>query len=210
MRTPPDEPAGPQLPEDAQLWLIRHGETAWSASGRHTGRTDVALTAAGVEQAEALRPLLADVRPVLVLTSPRTRARHTAELAGFPGATPCPDLAEWDYGDYEGLTSAEIRERADPDWTIFRGVVPHGENAESVGARADRVLAQARTALPDGPVLLFGHGHLNRVLAARWLGQPVRAGEGFALGTAAPCLLGVQHSRAVIVRWNLPNPAATG
>ena len=130
-----------------------------------------------------------------------------ARLAGFGDFEVAPDLAEWDYGDYEGLTTSQIRER-DPDWTIFGGAVPGGETAEQVGARADRVLSRARSALHDGPVLLFGHGHINRVLAARWIGQPVAAGAFFALGTAAPCLLGAEHGAPVIVRWNLPNPAA--
>ena len=198
--------ASPAL-TDTALWLIRHGETEWSAAGRHTGRTDLDLTDQGVAEAMTLRDMLAGVVPALALVSPRIRARRTAELAGFPDAVVSPDLAEWDYGDYEGLTSKQIQEIS-PGWTIFRGEVPGGETAEHVQERADRVLDQARAALPNGPVLLFGHGHINRVLAARWIEEPVMSGEHLALGTAAPCLLGMQHSQPVIVRWNLPNPAA--
>jgi broad specificity phosphatase PhoE len=198
--------ASPAL-TDTALWLIRHGETEWSASGRHTGRTDLDLTEQGVAEALALGEMLAGIAPALTLVSPRTRARRTAELAGFPDAAVCPDLAEWDYGDYEGMTSKQIREIS-PNWTIFRGDVPGGETATQVQERADRVLDQARAALPSGPVLLFGHGHINRVLAARWIDEPVMSGEHLALGTAAPCLLGMQHFQPVIVHWNLPNPAA--
>jgi broad specificity phosphatase PhoE len=198
--------ASPAL-TDTALWLIRHGETEWSAAGRHTGRTDLPLTDQGVAEALALRPMLAGITPALVLVSPRRRARHTAELAGFGAGEICPDLAEWDYGDYEGLTSKEINQR-DPGWTIFRGAVPGGETAEQIAQRADRVLERARAALPHGPVLLFGHGHINRALAARWIEEPVQSGEHLALGTAAPCLLGMQHAQPVIVRWNLPNPAS--
>jgi len=198
--------ASPAL-TDTALWLIRHGETEWSAAGRHTGRTDLDLTEQGVAEAMALRDMLVGIVPALALVSPRIRARRTAELAGFPDAVVCPDLAEWDYGDYEGLTSKQIGEIS-PGWTIFRGDVPGGERSAQVQERADRVLAQAREALPRGPVLLFGHGHINRVLAARWIEEPVMSGEHLALGTAAPCLLGMQHSQPVIVRWNLPNPAA--
>lgn len=201
---PNPEPGG--LPGDTQLWLIRHGETEWSRSGQHTGRTDIPLTEHGVEQAEALRPLLGGLKPALVLCSPRQRSRRTAALAGVHVDAIDADLAEWDYGAYEGLTSPQIQ-RERPGWTIWTGDPPGGETAEQVGVRADRVLARVRPSLADGPVLLFGHGHINRVLGARWIGQPVSGGGSFALGTAAPCLLGVEHSRAVIVRWNVSNPA---
>ncbi|MGI8881099.1 MAG: histidine phosphatase family protein [Jatrophihabitans sp.] len=200
---------GPQsetLPSDTQLWLIRHGETEWSASGRHTGRTDVDLTERGVAQAEALRGMLVGIEPALVLVSPRLRAQRTAKLAGFPDAQIRPDLAEWDYGDYEGLTTSQI-ERSDPGWTIWTGRVPGGESVHRVTVRADAVLAEAVASLATGPVLLFGHGHINRALAARWIRRPLTSGGDFALGTAAPCLLGVEHSQPVVVRWNLPNPA---
>ena len=194
------------LPASTEVWLIRHGETEWSKSGQHTGRTDIPLTEHGVAQAEALRPLLVDLRPALVLCSPRQRSRRTAELAGVHVDAIDEDLAEWDYGTYEGLTSAQIRSD-NPGWTIWTGDPPGGETAAQVGARGDRVLARIRPVLGDGPVLLFGHGHINRVLGARWIDLPVSGGGSFSLGTAAPCLLGVEHSRAVIVRWNVTNPA---
>ena len=201
-------PSAPPLPAGAAVWLIRHGETEWSKSGQHTGRTDIELTEHGVEQALALRPLLSGLDPALVLASPRRRSQRTAELAGLQIDEVSPDMAEWDYGDYEGLTTPQIREH-DPGWTIWFGFTPGGETADEVCARADRVLLQVVEALEDGPVVLFGHGHINRVLAARWLCMPPTGGSAFALGTAAPCLLGVEHSRPVVVRWNMTNPAAT-
>ncbi|HSE94614.1 MAG TPA: histidine phosphatase family protein [Methylomirabilota bacterium] len=156
------------------LWLIRHGETAWSASGRHTGRTDVPLTAAGERQAEALgRHLRAGGETfATVLTSPLTRARETCRLAGYAAvAQVVDDLREWDYGDYEGRTTAEIRTDR-PGWTIWAGPVPGGETVEAVGRRASRVIDRAVAA--SGAVALFAHGHVLRVLAACWLGLPPR------------------------------------
>src|SRR5581483_11239219 len=155
----------PDLPDDVALWLVRHGETEWSASGRHTGVTDLPLTPAGRRQAEAVREVLGDLRPALVLSSPRSRALVTAELAGLAVDDVTDDLAEWDYGDYEGKTTAEIREDV-PGWTLFDDGVPGGETSEQVGARADRVLTRAAAALPEGPVVLVGHGHFSRVLGA--------------------------------------------
>jgi probable phosphoglycerate mutase len=195
-----------EVPEDAQLWLIRHGETDWSRSGRHTGRTDLPLTEPGREQARALRPLLRDLRPALVLCSPLLRARDTAELAGLAGVTIDDDLTEWDYGGYEGRTSADIRVER-PGWTLFRDGVPGGETIEQVRARADRVLARAAVALSGGPVVLVAHGHISRVLGARWVGLPAAAAGNLELGTAAPSLLSLQYGVPVISRWNLPNPA---
>jgi probable phosphoglycerate mutase len=195
-----------EVPDDAALWLVRHGETQWSRAGRHTGRTDLELTRFGRAQADALRGMLADVRPALVLCSPLGRARDTAERAGLGTVTIEPDLAEWDYGDYEGRTSHEIR--ADrPGWTLFRDGVPHGETIEQVSARADRVLERAADALRRGPVVLVAHGHINRVLAVRWLELAPSTGENLELGPAAPCLLSRQHGVPVIAHWNLPNPA---
>jgi broad specificity phosphatase PhoE len=205
--------AGPAfvLPEavsdGAQLWLVRHGQTEWSKSGQHTGRTDVALTARGEDEARALAPVLADVRPVLVLTSPRRRALRTAELAGLRVDERTEDLAEWDYGDYEGLTTAQISETV-PGWTVFTHPVPNGETAAQVCARADRVLARAAAALADGPVVLVAHGHICRVLGARWIGLDVSAGKNLLLDSAAPCVLGAQYGFPVVERWNQPNPAA--
>jgi probable phosphoglycerate mutase len=190
----------------AGLWLVRHGETEWSRDGRHTSRTDVPLTPHGEEQARALGPLLARARPALVLTSPRQRAKRTAELAGLLPSTVDEDLAEWDYGGYEGLTTPEIRQGR-PDWTIWSGDPPGGETAAQVGARADRVLRRVGAAVPRGEVVVVAHGHFCRVLAARWLGLEPTGGRLFALDAAAPCLLGTEHGTPVVRRWCLPNPA---
>jgi broad specificity phosphatase PhoE len=192
------------LPDDVQLWLVRHGETEWSASGKHTGRTDVALTTTGEGQARALGPLLERIRPALVLCSPRRRARDTAELAGLRVDAIEPDLAEWDYGAYEGRTTEQIRDEH-PGWTLWRDGVPDGERIEQVRARADRVLRRARTTLAEGPVVLVAHGHISRVHGARWIGLPADAGANLTLGTAAPSLLSVQYGEPVIAHWNLPN-----
>jgi probable phosphoglycerate mutase len=189
------------------IWLVRHGETEWSKSGRHTGRTDIDLTPEGRVQAQALRPTFAQLRPALVLCSPRRRAQDTAALAGLRVDAVDPDLAEWDYGDYEGRTSADIRNEV-PDWTLWTHGVPNGETAAEVTARADRVLARARPELARSDVVLVAHGHISRVLGARWIGLPATAGGNLALGTAAPSLLGTEHGLPVIDRWNLPNPAA--
>jgi broad specificity phosphatase PhoE len=206
---PAEGPAfvAPELPDDAQLWLLRHGETEWSASGQHTSRTDLPLTEAGERQARALRELIGDLEPALVLCSPRRRAQDTARLAGLTVDETTEDLAEWDYGQYEGLTTAQIREQK-PDWSLWADGVPGGETAARIGERADRVLTRAAAALADGPVVLVGHGHMCRVLGARWVGLPVTGGAHFLLGTAAPSVLGAQYGEPVIVRWNLPNPAA--
>ena len=189
-----------------ELWLIRHGETAWSRARKHTGRTDVPLTALGELQARALAPMLAGLRPALVLSSPRERAVRTAELAGLVPVTVDPDLAEWDYGDYEGLTTPEIH-RDRPGWTIWTGDPPGGETTEQVQARTDRVLADLRAALRQGDVVVVAHGHLGRVLAARYLGLDARGGRLFSLEPASPCVLGTEHGSPVVHRWNLSNPA---
>jgi probable phosphoglycerate mutase len=199
--------AAEPLPDDVALWLVRHGETEWSASGRHTGRTDIALTPAGERQARALLPMLSDLGPALVLSSPRHRALRTVELAGLQVDAVDDDLAEWDYGDYEGRTTKEIRAER-PDWSLWHDGVPGGESIESVSARADRVLARARARLARGPVVLFAHGHISRVLGARWIGLPATAGANLLLGTAAPSLLSTQYGEPVIAHWNLPNPAS--
>jgi probable phosphoglycerate mutase len=197
----------PELPDDAELWVLRHGETEWSASGKHTGRTDLPLTAAGERQARALGPMLEHVSPALVLSSPRTRALDTARLAGLRIDETTEDLAEWDYGAYEGRTTADIR-ADDPGWTVWTHPVPGGETGAQVAARADRVLARAAAALSRGPVVLVGHGHFSRALGARWIGASLGTGANLLLGTAAPSVLGAQYGVPVIVRWNLPNPAA--
>jgi probable phosphoglycerate mutase len=184
----------------ATLVLVRHGQTEWSRSGRHTGRTDIDLTASGEATAQGLGPVLARQAFDLVLTSPRLRARRTAALAGFPEATVEDDLAEWDYGDYEGLTTPQIREQ-DPGWTIWDRPVPGGESAEEVAARLDRVVARVRAT--DGRALVFAHGHSLRVLAARWLGLPVADGRIFDLDTATYSVLGDDRGQPVVQRWNV-------
>ena len=199
----------PAAPVPGELCVIRHGETEWSRSGRHTSVTDVPLTATGEKQARALAPVLAGVCPATVFTSPRSRAVRTAELAGLGDLCTVEvleDLAEWAYGDYEGVTTPTIRETA-PGWTIWTGDPPGGETAEQVGARADRVLERVHAALATGPVVTVGHGHFSRVLAARWLGLPVSGGAMFVLGPASPCLLGREHGVPAVHRWNVPNPA---
>jgi probable phosphoglycerate mutase len=179
--------------------LVRHGATEWSRNGRHTSVTDLPLLPEGEEQARALMPRLAEVDFELVLTSPRQRARRTAELAGFPDAVGEPDLAEWAYGDLEGLTSEQVQERY-PGWTIWSGPWPGGEHPAEVAARLDRVVAMCRET--TGPTLVFGHGHCLRVLAARWLGLAPTAGRLFTLGTATIGVLGWEHDAPTVVRWN--------
>lgn len=196
----------------SELLLIRHGETEWSRTGRHTGLTDVPLTERGERQAEALRPLLAGRTVGPVLVSPLKRALRTAELAGLD-PQPDPDLREWDYGGYEGVTTDEIH-RTRPDWYLWDdGVVPGdaghpGETAAQVGARADRVLARIAPWLaePDGPdVALVAHAHFLRVLTARRLGLPATAGALFRLDTATVSRIGTEHGRPALVAWNLPS-----
>jgi broad specificity phosphatase PhoE len=199
----------PAAPAPGQLCLVRHGETEWSRGGRHTGTTDIPLTPMGEKQARALGPLLAGVCPATVFTSPRSRAIRTAELAGLSDVCTVEvldDLAEWNYGEYEGVTTPEIR-KTRPGWTIWTSDPPGGETAAQVGARADRALDRIRAALEAGPVVAVGHGHFSRVLAARWLGLPVAGGALFVLGPASPCLLGSEHGRPAVHRWNVPNPA---
>lgn len=187
-------------PRRPDLWLVRHGETEWARLGRHTGRTDVPLTDTGRSQAVGLGRRLAGHAFVLVLTSPLSRAADTAALAGFGAvATPDPDLQEWDYGALEGRLTADIR--ADfPAWTIWTGPWPGGETIDQVAARADRVLARVLAA--RGDVLVFAHGHLLRVLAARWLGLPPTAGAMLGLGTATISVLGWERDDPVVEHWN--------
>ena len=184
----------------AELLLARHGETEWSLNGRHTGTTDLSLTENGRARARGLAPRLEGRKFALVLTSPLRRARETCELAGFGGeAEVRDDLREWNYGDYEGITTAQIHER-DPGWSLWRDGSPNGERAADVGARADRVIAEAREA--DGDVIFFGHGHMLRVVGARWVGLPAEDGGLLGLGTGALCTLGYEHDEPIIVRWN--------
>jgi broad specificity phosphatase PhoE len=186
----------------AQIVVIRHAQTAWSASGQHTSTTDLPLTDDGERQAAALRPVLAGHPFAAVLCSPRLRARRTAELAGLSVTEVDDDLAEWVYGDYEGLTSAQIHER-DPGWNLWRDGCPGGETPERVGARLDRVLDRARALLPGGDVALVAHGHSLRVATARWLGQPVAAGAGYLLRVATIATLGFEHTHPALTGWNM-------
>jgi probable phosphoglycerate mutase len=180
--------------------LVRHGATEWSSSGRHTGRTDVPLDDEGRAQASALGDRLRGWKFSLVLTSPLVRARETCALAGLGDrAEVDPDLTEWDYGDYEGRTTTEIR-ASRPGWTVFDGGVVNGETVEQVGARADGVIA--RLAGVDGPVALFSHAHMLRILAARWLGLPAVDGRLLALDPATVSVLGYEHDTRVVQRWN--------
>jgi broad specificity phosphatase PhoE len=187
-----------------RVYVLRHGETEWSVTGQHTGVTDLPLTENGRAVARRLRPMLAEQTFALVLTSPLKRARETCELAGLgPYAQLDPDLKEWSYGDYEGLTPAEIRARR-PDWLIFRDGCPGGETPAEIGARVDRVVARVRAAA--GNVALFAHGHVFRVLAARWLGLAAAGGAHFVLGTATLNVLGWYRDTPAVHVWNAPAP----
>jgi broad specificity phosphatase PhoE len=184
------------------LFLARHGETEWSASGKHTSRTDVELTPDGERAARTLGERLAGREFALVLTSPMRRARDTCELAGLAGRYEVDeDLKEFDYGEYEGLTTPEIREQR-PGWYLWSDGAPGGETAEQVGARADRVIERAVAALAAGDVVAFAHGHLLRVLGARWIELGAECGGRLALDTAALCELGFERERRVIWLWN--------
>jgi broad specificity phosphatase PhoE len=183
-----------------QVYLIRHGETEWSLSGQHTGITDIPLTENGRKVAKRLEPVLAKETFALVLTSPLQRARETCELAGLGERAQIDrDLMEWNYGEYEGLTSREIREKV-PGWLLFNDGCPGGETPEQVGDRADRIIARARGA--QGNVVLFAHGHLLRVLATRWLGFRASAGRHFLLDTGTLNILSYYQGAPAIKGWN--------
>ncbi|MBB3659480.1 putative phosphoglycerate mutase [Rhizobium sp. BK650] len=185
-----------------EITLVRHGETAWSLSGQHTGRSDIPLTANGEAAARALAPRLDGLSVSAVWSSPSQRARNTCALAGFgEGAVIKPDLAEWDYGAYEGITTKEILSKR-PGWQLFRDGCPNGEAAADVGARADRIIAELRQA--NTPILIFSSSHFLRVLGARWLGLPPQDGSRFILDTTSICVLGYEHdlTEPVIRRWN--------
>jgi len=183
----------------AELWIVRHGETEWSRDHKHTSVTDLDLTTEGERVAEGLRRRLSEVDFDLVLTSPRLRARRTAELAGFDDAEVDDDLVEWAYGDYEGITTAQIRETV-PGWTVWTHPSPGGESAADVASRLDRVVRRAQEV--GGRTLAFGHGHASRALAARWIGQPVEEGQLFRLDTSTISVLGYERDVPVVVRWN--------
>lgn len=188
------------------VWIVRHGATEWSRTGQHTGRTDLPLLEEGQRDAEALGRWLATAvaGPALVLTSPLSRALDTCRLAGFGArAEPCDDLREWDYGDYEGLTTDDIRTDR-PGWTLWTDGVPGGETAADVGRRADRVIERARSV--EGDVVCFSHGHLLRVLAARWVGLPPVGGRLLVLGAGAVSTLGWERETPVVTLWNVTVP----
>jgi broad specificity phosphatase PhoE len=192
-----------------ELILLRHGETEWSRDHRHTGRTDIPLTPAGRAAAAALAPALARRPVVAAFTSPAQRAAATAELAGLSSAKQDPDLQEWDYGGYEGLTTEQIRSQR-PGWSLWRdGVIPGqtahpGETVDQVGARADAVLSRVRPLLEDGDVALVSHAHMLRVLTARWLRLEPAGGRLFRLDTGTISTLGTEHGEPVITSWNVP------
>ena len=187
-----------------EVVLVRHGETEWSAGRRHTSYTDLDLTDAGVEQARQAGRRLGGRTFAAVLSSPRKRARRTAELAGLTVTETTEDLAEWHYGEYEGITTAEIR-RTRPDWSLWTDGCPGGESPEQVGARVDRVLARARTLLNGGDVAFVGHGHCLRVCGARWAGLAAADGSRLRLDTATLSTLGFEHEvDQVIDTWNAP------
>lgn len=184
----------------SQIILCRHGETAWSLSGRHTGFTDLPLTERGRSQAEELGKTIRGTNFAHVFTSPLLRARETCEIAGFgPRAVIEPDIVEWNYGAYEGLTHPEI-DRLNPCWNLFRDGVPGGETPQQISARADRVIEKLKKL--SGPTLLFSHGHFLRVLAARWLGLPPEGAKYFVLAVASLSVLGFEKKQPVIQRWN--------
>jgi broad specificity phosphatase PhoE len=185
---------------DLQLWLMRHGETEWSLSGAHTSRTDIPLTARGKERAEKIRDYLAHRKFSLVLTSPLARARETCRIAGYGDVAQIDDnLREWDYGIYEGRTTAEIR-KEQPDWSIWDAPPPEGEPVEHVAARTQLIIDRASKM--GGQVALFAHAHVLRILTATWLGLPPRAGSLFALGTGSVSTLGYERETRVISTWN--------
>jgi broad specificity phosphatase PhoE len=188
--------------EEQKVYLLRHGETEWSLNGRHTGVTDIPLTENGRVAARLLKPILAKVTFTLVLTSPLQRARETCELAGLGQfANVEPDLIEWNYGEYEGLKTDQIR-LTSAGWSVFRDGCPGGESPEQVGARADRVITKVRAAA--GNVALFGHGHFTRVLAARWINLSANYGENFLLDTATLNVLGYYRESPAFMIWNAP------
>lgn len=190
----------PQL----ELWLLRHGATEWAQNGRHTGRTDLPLLPQGETEARALAPVLARQRFAAVLVSPLQRARRTAELAGLGAdARICPDLQEWDYGRYEGITTAEIREQV-PGWTVWSHGCPDGESSPQVEVRCQRVIALAQSLGNGGAVALVAHGHILRSLAGTWLGLGPGGGALLNLNTATLSVLGHERERRTVVRWNAP------
>ncbi len=192
------------MAEKNELWLVRHGETEWTISGQHTGKSDIPLTERGRERAQGIRDYLQHRQFKKVFVSPLGRARETCAIAGYGDqAVVDPNLTEWDYGDFEGKTTPQIREHY-PDWLIWDGPVPNGETVEEVGARTSKVIDRAMAELGDegGRVALFAHGHVLRILTACWLGLPPDNGRLFALGTGSVSVLGFERDQRVIQSWN--------
>jgi probable phosphoglycerate mutase len=190
------------------VYVLRHGETEWAAAGRHTGTTDVPLTTAGEQQARRAGLVLSQLRgtnlpPALVLCSPRKRALRTAELAGLTVDEVTDELAEWNYGDYEGLTTEQIREKV-PNWTVWSHPIPNGESSEAAGSRASKLLDRVSGAMASGDVILIGHGHFSRVLTARWLELPAADGVRFGLDPAGTTVLGSERGERQVLRSNIP------
>ena len=193
-----------------ELWLVRHGETEWSLDGRHTSVTDIPLTERGRERARELRDYLAGHKFAAVFVSPMQRARETCEIAGYGNvAIVDKDLMEWNYGEAEGKTTAEMRQKYGPDWSVWSNVLAGGETVEQVGDRADKMIARALASVATGPnagessqVALFAHAHILRILGARWIGLPAVDGKLFGLGTGSLSVLGFEREQRVISRWN--------
>ena len=192
-----------------QLWLLRHGATEWALNGRHTGSTDLPLLPEGEEEARALAPILSRQQFAAVFSSPLQRARRTCELAGLGDRMQiCEDIIEWNYGDYEGITTAAIRETV-PKWTVWSHGCPDGEDSQQVEARCARAIRTALAVPGEGDVALFAHGHILRALAGTWLGLGAAAGQLLQLGTASVSVLGWERETRAIQRWNAPtNPQA--
>ena len=187
-----------------ELWLVRHGETEWSLDGRHTSWTDIPLTERGRERAKWLRKALAGKKFAAVFVSPRQRARETCEIAGYGDAAVIEDdLQEWNYGESEGKTTQQMRDKYGPQWSVWTDPIIGGETVEQVGDRADKVIAKSLAAVPSGgAVALFAHAHILRILAARWISLPAVGGKSFALGTGSVSVLGFERETRVISKWN--------
>ena len=187
-----------------ELWLVRHGETEWSLNGRHTSWTEIPLTEHGRKRAEELREYLKDVKFAAVLVSPRQRAQETCRIAGFGDVAVVDDgLQEWNYGESEGKTTAQMREKYGPQWSVWNSEIVGGESVEQVGERADGVIARAvEAAGAGGKVALFAHAHILRLLAVRWIGLPAVDGRLFALGTGSVSVLGYERETRVVSKWN--------
>lgn len=187
-----------------ELWLVRHGETEWSLSGAHTSRTDIPLTAHGRKRAEELRDYLEGIEFAKVLVSPMGRARETCKIAGFGEQAVIDEgLQEWDYGESEGKTTAEMRQKYGPGWSVWTDVIVAGEAVDDVGRRADEVIERALEGVPEqGKVALFAHAHILRIMAARWVGLEARGGSLFGLGTGSVSVLGWERETRVVSQWN--------